>query len=82
VFGDMVNGRLFYMDMGAELTDRTIYELSVVRDGAVTSVKALANAQRAHLRIGYDERHGDLLILTKDDGTLRRVSTAYERADK
>ncbi|HYD84393.1 MAG TPA: PQQ-dependent sugar dehydrogenase, partial [Opitutus sp.] len=82
VFGDMVNGRLFYLRLGAELTDRTIYELSVVRDGAVTSVKALANAQRAHLRIGYDERNGDLLILTKDDGTLRRVSTAYERAEK
>jgi mono/diheme cytochrome c family protein len=79
IFGDIVNGRLFYMNMGAELTDRTLYELNIVRDGMDTSIKALANATRAHLRIGQDERTGDLFILTKEDGLIRRISRAYHR---
>jgi hypothetical protein len=80
VFGDIVTGRLLFMNMGAELTDHTIYELAVVRNGAVTSIKALAHADRAHLRLGYDERTKDLFILTKDDGMVRRITTAYEVA--
>ncbi len=77
VFGDIVNGRIFFMEADAGLADRTIYELAVVRDGRETTVKALAKAQRAHLRIGYDERRGDLFVLTKDDGMIRRVKAAY-----
>lgn len=78
VFGDIVNGRLFYLNIDAELTDRTIYELNLMRDGAPTTIKALAKAERAHLRLGYDERTGDLFILTKDDGMIRRVTAAYQ----
>lgn len=79
VFGDMVNGRVLFMNFGADLSDRAIYELTVTRDGEPTTVKTLAKAERAHLRIGYDERTGDLFILTKDDGMLRRVVRAYRR---
>lgn len=76
VFGDIVNGRLFFMNFGAELNDHAIYEIKMVRAGAPTTIKALAHAERAHLRIGYDERTGDLFVLTKDDGMIRRVSAA------
>jgi len=79
VFGDIVNGRLFYMNLDAGLTDHTIYELNLVRDGAVTSLKKLAHTDRAHLRLAYDERTGDLFVLTKPDGMVRRVTKAYER---
>jgi len=79
VFGDIVSGRLFFMNLDAGLTDHTIYELNIVRDGAVTSIKALARAERAHLRLGYDDRTGDLFVLTKGDGMIRRVVKAYER---
>ena len=79
VFGDMVNGRLFFLNVDAGLTDRTIHELGVARDGGPTSVKALAQADRAHLRLGYDERSGDLFVLTKGDGMIRRVVKAYRR---
>ena len=79
VFGDMVNGRLFFLDLAAGFADHTIRELTVIRDGAVTSVKALAHVDRAHLRVGYDERTGDLFVLTKGDGRIRRVTAAYER---
>ena len=79
VFGDMVSGRLFFLDLDAGTADHTIRELSIVRAGAVTSVKALAQVDRAHLRIGYDDRTGDLFVLTKGDGRIRRVTAAYER---
>ena len=65
------------MNLGAGLNDHAIYELKIVRAGAPTTVKALAHAERAHLRIGYDERTGDLFVLTKDDGMIRKVSAAY-----
>lgn len=80
VFGDIVNGRLFFMHADEAMADRTIYELAVVRNGAETTLKALARAQRAHVRIGYDERAGDLFVLTKDDGMIRRVKAAYRWA--
>jgi mono/diheme cytochrome c family protein len=79
IFGDMVNGRVFFLKLDEGLTDRTVHELTIVRDGAPTTVKALAKADRAHLRIGYDERTGDLFILTKGDGMIRRVTAAYQR---
>lgn len=79
VFGDIVNGRLFYLNLDAGLTDHTIYELNIVRDGEVTSLRALAQAERAHLRLGYDDRTGDLFLLAKGDGMIRRVKAAYER---
>lgn len=78
IFGDIVTGRLFYMNMGPSLSDHTIYEIRVVRAGAVTSVKELGHLDRAHLRIGYDDRTGDLYLTTKGDGMLRRISAAYE----
>lgn len=34
--------------------------------------------ERAHLRIGYDEYRGDLFIMTKADGMIRRVSRAWQ----
>jgi hypothetical protein len=79
IFGDIVNGRLFFMNFDAALADRTIYELNILRDGAVTSIKALSKVDRAHLRIGYDERTGDMYILTKDDGLVRRITAAHQR---
>jgi glucose/sorbosone dehydrogenase len=79
IFGDIVNGRLFYMDMGAALSDHTIYELNLVRDGVVTTLKTLGHLDRAHLRLGYDDRTGDLFVMTKGDGMVRKISRAYER---
>jgi hypothetical protein len=79
VFGDIVTGQLFFMNMGASLTDHTIYKLTIVRDGVITGVKALGHLDRAHLRIGYDDRTGDLFLMTKGDGMVRRISAAYRR---
>jgi len=79
VFADIVSGQLFFMNLGAQHTDHTVYALNVVRDGAATTIRALAHAERAHVRIGYDERTGDLYVLSKDDGMIRRVTKAYTK---
>jgi glucose/arabinose dehydrogenase len=79
IFGDIVNGRLFFMNFDETLADRTIRELNVARDGEATTIKSLAKADRAHLRIGYDEGGGEMYVLTKDDGMIRRIKKAYLR---
>jgi glucose/arabinose dehydrogenase len=79
IFTDIVNGRLFYLDLANGFTDPTIYEIKIARDGVPTTIRDLARTARAHVRIGYDERHGDLYITTKDDGMVRRVTKAYRR---
>lgn len=77
IFGDIVTGKLFYMNMDKELTDSTIYDLTIIKNGQETGVMELSNLSRAHLRIGYDEYAGDLFIMTKADGMIRRVIKAY-----
>lgn len=79
VFGDIVSGRLFFMHLDRDLQDRKVYELNIVRDGLATSVGALTNTKRAHLRIGYDEVTREMFIMTKEDGLVRRITKAYER---
>lgn len=79
IFGDMVNGRLFFLDWAAGPADRTIRELAVAHAGVPATVKALTGDERAHLRLGYDARTGDLFVLTKGDGMIRRVVRAYGR---
>ncbi|MEO6005701.1 MAG: PQQ-dependent sugar dehydrogenase [Opitutus sp.] len=79
IFADIVSGRVLWMNMAEGSRDQRIYELNVVRAGGTTSLKALAHAERAHVRVGYDERTGDLYFLTKDDGMIRRVTAADQR---
>ncbi len=80
IFGDIVNGRLFCMNFGPRLDDPTIYELHLeTADGQPTTLKKLAGLTRAHLRVSYDPRHGSLYLLTKDDGKIRRVTSARIR---
>ena len=76
-FGDIVTGRLFFINLDATLSDSNVYELNLTRDGHATTVKTLSNLNRAHLRIGYDEKTHDLFVMTKADGMIRRVSAAY-----
>ncbi len=76
VFGDIVSGKLFYMNLDATLSDTSVYAITIIREGKVTSVQELSHLTRAHLRIGYDEQSGDLFIMTKADGMVRRVAKA------
>jgi glucose/arabinose dehydrogenase len=77
VFGDIVNGKLFYVNMDKQLSDSSIYEISIVANNQPTTMAGLSHSKRVHLRVGYDESTGRLFILTKDDGMIREVINAY-----
>lgn len=77
-FGDIVTGRLFYTKMNPTLSDSTVYEITLMKGGQETSLKQLIPAKRVHLRIGYDPYAGDLFIMTKGDGMIRKVKAAFQ----
>ena len=74
IFGDIRDGRVFYCDVDDLVlgSQATIYELTLTRNGSPTTLQALAGNSRADLRFGYDN-DGELYILTKTDGKIRRV---------
>jgi cytochrome c2 len=77
VFGDIVNGKLFYVNIDGPLSDSSVYEIAIVQDGKETNLREMSHATRLHLRIGYDRFTRDLFVITKVDGKIRRVSKAY-----
>jgi hypothetical protein len=86
VFGDIVNGRIFYADKkDLRKADRDeqsatapIYELRLLRNGVPTSLQQLVNVAtgrfllRTDLRFARDAS-GELLVTTKQDGFIRRL---------
>ena len=75
VFGDIVSGRLFAADVvrlssGAQAP---FYELPLVHRGRPRTLLDIVGAGRADLRIGVDRR-GELYLLTKQDGMIRRLT--------
>ncbi|WP_276370959.1 PQQ-dependent sugar dehydrogenase [Chryseolinea sp. H1M3-3] len=77
VFGDIVNGKLFYINIDPHLSDSTIYALAIVKDGKATTLQEMFNTKRLHQRIAYDPFKKDLYVITKADGKIWRVSKAY-----
>lgn len=76
VFGDIVNGRLFYVDAdGLENGSQApVAELSIIHQGETGTLEELiANDQgRVDLRFGFDEA-GEIYILSKSDGMVRKL---------
>ncbi|MEO7962267.1 MAG: PQQ-dependent sugar dehydrogenase, partial [Ginsengibacter sp.] len=60
IFGDIVNGKLFYVNIDRQLSDSSIYELSIIENGEPTDLRKLNNEKRIHLRIGYDAAKKEL----------------------
>jgi len=77
IFGDIVNGKLFYLNIDPQLSDSTVYELAIIRDGKETNLQEMSGTKRLHLRIGYDQFTRELYVITKVDGRIRRVTKAY-----
>ena len=77
VFSDIVNGRLFYVNIDPALTDSTVYELTVVENGKETTLQEMSHTKRLHQRVNYDRFTKELYVITKADGKIRRVSKAY-----
>ena len=76
VFGDIVNGKLFYVNINSQLPDSLVYDLSIEVNGLPTDLLQLDKTKRAHLRIGYDDFAREMYIMTKT-GMIRKVTNAY-----
>lgn len=77
IFGDIVQGKLFYVNIDPKLSDSTVYELTIMQNGKETSLQEMDHTKRLHLRIAYDQLRKELYIITKIDGKIRRVVKAY-----
>ncbi len=77
VFGDIVTGRLFYMNIDPALSDSTIYAINLANEGRESSMRELSGQKRVHLRVGYDRATKELFLTTKKDGMIRKVGKAY-----
>jgi hypothetical protein len=81
VFGDIVNGRIFYTDVDElELGQQAeIQELRLTvggqEAGFLQLLNATSGAQRADLRFGQGE-DGEIYILSKQDGSIRTLQSA------
>ena len=76
IFGDIVNGKLFYVNIDHQLTDSTIYELTIDKNGKSTNLRDMTGIKRLHLRIGYDRFSKKLFVMTKADGKIYRITSS------
>jgi glucose/arabinose dehydrogenase/mono/diheme cytochrome c family protein len=77
IFGDIVRGRLFYVEIAdLQIGKRAaIREFQLSLDGRRVTLKELCNADKVDVRFGRDAT-GDLYILTKPDGKVYRIVSA------
>lgn len=77
IFGDIVSGRLFYVESSQlKLGQQApIYELGLQVAGRQTTLKELTGSKRTDLRLGVGLQN-ELYIFTKADGKIWKVSDA------
>jgi glucose/arabinose dehydrogenase len=78
VFGDIVNGKLFYANIDRQLTDSTVYQLTIMNNGKETDLKEMCNTKRLHQRVSYDRYKKELYVITKANGKIWRIKKAYQ----
>jgi glucose/arabinose dehydrogenase len=76
IFGDIVNGRIFFANINRQLSDSTVYEINIVKDGQPTSLQKMSNSNRVDLRIEYNYFTNEMYLTTKSDGKIRRILKA------
>ena len=80
IFGDLVNGRLFYTDVddmtpGSETpgSQATVHELTIFHDGSEqTLLNIIGDPPRADLRFGTD-KDGEIYVIAKRTGEIFRL---------
>ena len=74
VFGDIVNGRLFFVEMKDIKTgsQAPIHEFRVKLNGELKTVLEIGGGSRVHLRFGRDA-DGELYVFTKQDGKMYKI---------
>jgi hypothetical protein len=77
LFGDMVNGRLFYVNVSdiGENEPAPMKEFRISLDGKVTSFKELCDDERLSIRFGRDDE-GEIYISTMPDGKVYKLVKA------
>ena len=78
LFGDMNNGRLYYIDLAEVRPGRiaTIREWKIALNGNVTTTAELCGSTRVDLRFGKDAR-GNVYFFSKQDGKIWRLAGAH-----
>ncbi|GAB2787568.1 hypothetical protein GCM10027275_35470 [Rhabdobacter roseus] len=77
LFGDIVSGRIFHVNIDKQLTDSTAYEIGLVQGTRETTMQELTATKRVDLRIDYNPYTKELYLMSKNDGKIRRVTKAY-----
>jgi len=76
IFGDLVNGRMFYTDVG-DMTlgnQAAVHELTLFHNGQErTLLQIMGNAPRADLRFGVDS-DGEIYVIAKRTGEIFSLS--------
>lgn len=77
VFGDMNNGRLFYLNVNEIKPGAmaTIREFHIAVNGAIVSTAQLSGSKRVDLRLGQDHE-GEIYFFSKQDGKIYRFVSA------
>lgn len=82
IFGDIVNGTLYYVNMDAHLTDSRVYELAFTINGVPVDARDLyGRKKRAQLRIGYDDFTKEMYVTNKT-GIIRKITSVQLRNPK
>lgn len=76
IFGDIVNGRIFFAHINKTLSDSTVYEIEIRQDGQPTDLRKMSNSKRVDLRVEYDHFTREMYFMTKSDGKIRKISKA------
>jgi mono/diheme cytochrome c family protein len=78
LFGDMVNGRLFYINIKdiRQGKHTPITEFQISLNGKRTSFKALCDDERLSMRFGRDHL-GEIFISTMPDGKIYKLTSAH-----
>jgi glucose/arabinose dehydrogenase len=77
LFGDMNNGRLFYLDISQIKPGKiaTIREWKITHNGVPVTTAGLCGSKRVDLRFGKDA-NGDVYFFSKQDGKVWRLVQA------
>jgi glucose/arabinose dehydrogenase len=80
VFGEIGSGRLFSIpaDAAAFGRQQPVTELLLMREGVPVSLTDLVGASRVDLHFGIDDA-GEIYLLTKSDGAIRRLASPQDR---
>ena len=78
IFGDIVNGRIFFANINKQLADSTIYEIVIKEHSKPTDLRTITNSKRVDLRVEYDGYAHEMYLMTKSDGKIRRIREAQQ----